>query len=72
MFVIHKEVGQNVNVINRLEKLGLSYSVIFTESANHMGIYTPVIEYLGVPLDEHHAEKLLDDMYGKEDGNDGN
>ena len=72
MFTIHKEVGQNVNVINRLEKLGLSYSVIFTESAHHMGIPTPVIEYLGVPMDEQHAEKLLDDMFGKEDDNDGN
>ena len=72
MFAIHKEVGQNVNVINRFEKLGLSYSVIFTESANHMGIHTPVIEYLGVHMDEHHAEKLLDYMYGKEDDNDGN
>ena len=72
MFTIHKEVGQKVKVVDRLDKLGMSYSVIFTESAYHMGIPTPVIEYLGVPMDELHAEKLLDDMYGKEDGNDGN
>lgn len=72
MFTIHKEVGRKVKVVDRLEKLGLSYSVIFTESATHMGFCTPVIEYLGILLDEQHAEKLLDYMYGKEDDNDGN
>lgn len=69
MFVVRKEQGQSVHVIDRFEKLGLSYTVVFTESDNYMGIKIPVVEYLGVPMDEWHAEKLLDDMYGKEETN---
>lgn len=67
MFTIRKEVGQKCDLVSRLEKMGLSYSVIFTESSNYAGINTPVATYLGVPMDEPHAQKLLDDMYGEED-----
>lgn len=70
MFTIRKEVGQKCDFVSRLEKMGLSYSVIFTESSEYAGINIPVVTYLGVPMDEPHAQKLLDDMYGKEADND--
>lgn len=66
-FLIHKDVGQTCKVVDRLEELGLCYSVEFNVTGQYMGFPTPVVEYLGVPMDEQRAVKLLNDMFGEED-----
>lgn len=66
-FLIHKDVGQTCKVVDRLEEIGLNYSVEFNVNGQYMGFPTPVVEYLGVPMDEKRVVKLLDDMFGEEE-----